>query len=551
MHSSPSERIAALTASGLWGSQTLHGLLARNAAATPQREAVVDAANKSSLIDLPAERLSVGELDRASSACARMLASRGIGAGDRVILQLPNTSELIVLYYALSKLGAIVSPIAVQYGAHELRHFAAELTPRALITVERMRESALADQAREALPALPVWTLGADLDVFAGRADDDAAGPWADDANTLLTIAWTSGTTGTPKGVPRSHNMWIAQGRLTDHAVQFRDGERLLSPFPMINMAALGGFLFPSALRNCTLVLHHPLDIPLYLQQLQEERIHFTLAPPPLLNRLARQPEMWRQFDFTALRVIGSGSVPLSPEMIRVFEEDFRKPVLNFYGSNEGIGLTSTPENSPSPEHRASLFPRVGAADTGFSTWAEGAFLSRVVDPETQREVTEPGVPGELCVRGPGVFDGYWGHNGSAVFTDDGWFRSGDLVEIAAEQPTHYRIVGRCKDIINRGGVKLSPGEIDALLEASPGLAEAAVCAYACDDLGERVCACVVLLEGCELPTLESLREQLRERGLARFKLPERLEVFSALPRNPLGKVMRSDLQELVAARQM
>ena len=549
MRTSTPERIAAMRRAGLWGRETLHGLLAANAAATPQREAVVDAGNKRELTGLPALRLSMAELDRASSACARELATRGVQAGDRVILQLPKTSELIVLYYALSKLGAIISPIAVQYAAHELRLFGAALAPRALITVESLRGAPLAGQARGALPDIPVWTVGDDLDVNAGAAQGQAAGDWADDADATLTIAWTSGTTGTPKGVPRSHNMWTAQGRLTSHAVQFREGERLLSPFPMINMAALGGFLFPSALCNCTLVLHHPLDIPLYLQQLQEENIHFTLAPPPLLNRLAKQPDMWRQFDFSALRVVGSGSVPLSSEMIRVFEEDFHKPVLNFYGSNEGIGLTSTPENSPLPEHRALLFPRLGTPDTAFSNWAEGALYTRVIDPDTEREISEPGVAGELCVTGPGVFDGYWQHDGSGVFTADGWFRSGDLVEIAPEQPTHYRIVGRCKDIINRGGQKLSPSELDALLEGVPGLAEAAVCAVADDDLGERVCACVVLLEGHPAPSLESLREHLAAQGVARFKLPERLELFDALPRNPLGKVLRNALREAVEAR--
>jgi acyl-CoA synthetase (AMP-forming)/AMP-acid ligase II len=343
--------------------------------------------------------------------------------------------------------------------------------------------------------------------------------------------------------------MWMAQGRITSHAAQYQDGERLLSPFPMINMAALGGFLFPAALCNCTLVLHHPLDIPLYLRQLQEEAINFTLAPPPLLNRLAQQADLWKQFDFSALRIIGSGSVPLSPAMIEVFERDFQKPIINFYGSNEGIGLISTPENSPSPADRAQLFPRLGAADTDFSSYAPNAMLTRIDDPETGRVIEEPGVPGELCVDGPGVFDGYLNHDGVDVFTEVGFFRSGDLVEICPEKPSHYRIVGRCKDIINRGGTKLSPSEIDSLLEGVPGLAEAAVCAYADADLGERVCACVVPLEGGEAPTLEALTGYLTEKGLARFKLPERLEIFAALPRNPLGKVVRGELRKQVEAR--
>jgi acyl-CoA synthetase (AMP-forming)/AMP-acid ligase II len=548
LRTSSEERIAKLTAAGLWGTDTLHGLLARNAAATPDREAVVDPDNKPELMGLPPRRMSLRELDSASSACARELAARGVQLGDRVILQLPNTSELVVLYYALSKLGAIVSPVAVQYGAHELTHFQRELDPRALVTVGDLRGATLAANARNILGTTPVWDVADDLDVYAGM-NDDASGDWAHDANATLTVAWTSGTTGTPKGVPRSHNMWLAQGRLTSHDGKFTDGERFLSPFPMINMASLGGILFPSALQNCTLVLHHPLDIPLYLKQLQDEKINYTLAPPPLLNRLAQQPELWEQFDYSALRAIGSGSVPLSSAMIEVFESRFGKEIINFYGSNEGIALISTRENSPSPEHRASLFPRLGAEGVPFVNFAPNAISTRINDPDSGVTITEPGVPGELTVAGPGVFDGYLNHDGEGVFTDDGYFRSGDLVEICAEQPTHYRIVGRCKDIINRGGIKISPSEIDGLLEGANGLAEASVCAYADADLGEKICACVVPLEGVEAPTLEALREHLSDRGVARFKLPERLEVFEALPRNPLGKVQRNLLREAVETR--
>lgn len=550
MATTRSHRIRTLTDAGLWGEQTLHGLLAANAARAPDREAVVDQPDKDALMGVPPRRLTFQQLENASSACAVALAERGIKAGDVVVLQLPNTSELIVLYYALSKLGATISPLAVQYGAHELAHFVGELNPSAMITLGELRGADLCAQARLALPSLAVWDVVSELDVFAG-ADTPITGAtnWSQDANALLTIAWTSGTTGTPKGVPRTQNMWMAQGRLTAFPAGFVDGERLLSPFPMINMAAIGGFLFPAALHACTLVLHHPLDVPLYLRQLQEERVNFTLAPPPLLNRLAQQPEMWNQFDFSALRAIGSGSVPLSPSMIDTFENDFGKPIINFYGSNEGLGLIATPENSPSPEHRASLFPRMGAPGVEFANYAPDSIITRIVDTETGDTVTEPGVPGELCVDGPGVFDGYWNHDGTGVFTDDGFFRSGDLVEIFPEKPTHYRIVGRCKDIINRGGTKLSPSELDSLLEGMPGLAEAAVCAYADADLGEKVCACVAVLPEQSPPTLEGIREFLSEKGMARFKLPERLEIFEGLPRNPLGKVVRDALRQEVEAR--
>jgi len=293
-----SGRVALYTDTGLWGTQTLHGLLERNAAAHPHREAVVDQPDKNALTGQVPQRLTFRQLDHASSTCAATLAGQGLVAGDAVMLQLPNTAELIVLYYALSKLGVVISPIAVQYAEHEIKHFAKELRPAAFITISELRGVNLVEQAKAVLSDVPVWDVLSDIDVFAGAETPPDAPPssstsWVSDANVTLTIAWTSGTTGTPKGVPRTHNMWIAQGNITSHAAQFQDGERLLSPFPMINMAALGGFLFPSALHCCTLVLHHPLDSPQYSQQLQDESMNYTLAPTPHLNRLAPQQDMW------------------------------------------------------------------------------------------------------------------------------------------------------------------------------------------------------------------------------------------------------------------
>lgn len=548
MQTSSQERIRTLTERGHWGSDTLHSLLAGNAGSHPDREAVVDPPNKTELTGLAPQRLTFAALDAASSSLAAALAREGIGCGDAVLVQLPNISELIIAYYALSKLGAVISPIAVQYGSHEIAGFAHSLKPAAMLTLAECRGVALKEQAEAALPGVPVWDIVRDLHAGENTVVEDWQPPRTD-ANDIVTLCWTSGTTGTPKGVPRSHNMWTTQGRLTMTAGGYQPGERLLAPFPFINMAALGGFLFPSALLGCTLVLHHPLDPAIYLQQLQDEQINFSIAPPALLNRLAQQPELWAQFDFSVLRAFGSGSVPLSPAMIEVIEGRYGKPVINFYGSNEGISLFATPDNAPSAEHRARLFPRLGVPGMPFTGYSHETLTTRVIDPGSGEEITRPEMPGELCIAGPGVFDGYLDGAGDDVFTDDGLFRTGDMVEICGDPPIYYRIVGRCKDIINRGGVKISPSEIDTLLEGFPGLAEVAVCAYPDPVLEERICACVVPLEGQSAPTLEALCAWMSERGIAKFKLPERLEVFTALPRNPLGKIVRSQLQQAVQER--
>ncbi|WP_116367009.1 class I adenylate-forming enzyme family protein [Parahaliea mediterranea] len=552
MRTSSPDRIRQLTEQGFWGSDTLHSLLADCAQRSPDTLAVADQPNKAALCGIDPLRLSFAELERFSAQLACQLLNKGITAGDRLLVQLPNIVELVALYYACSRIGAVISPIPVQYGAHELRQFAATLQPAACITLGDFRGEDLAARAASALADCPVWALGSDIGGGATVTRDDlqnlarhsAAHPT--DANDIVTLCWTSGTTGTPKGVPRSHNMWVAIARNTMEAGDYQPGETLLAPFPLINMAAIGGFLFPAALLGATLVLHHPMDPPLYLKQLQDERVTFTIAPPALLNQLAHQPALWQQGDFSALRAFGSGSVPLSPAMIDTIEGDYGKAIINFYGSNEGISLFATPATAADAETRAALFPRLGVAGMPWQGRAHASTTTRVIDPDSGREITTPGQAGELCISGPAVFDGYLDHNGEGVFTADGLFRTGDLVEIAGDPPNYYRIVGRCKDIINRGGMKISPSDLDTVLEGHPDLAEAAVCAYADAMLGEKVCACVVPAAGREAPTLAALGQWLLERGVAKFKLPERLEVLNALPRNPVGKVVRGDLQRLI-----
>ncbi len=557
LRTSSQQRIEALTRQGVWGDLTLHDLLAARSEDSPEMLAVADAPNRNTLVPGPVLRLSFRELQQAADNLAADLLERGLGFGDVLLVQLPNIAELVVCYFACSRIGAAISPMPVQYGAHELGVAARQTLPRAMITVTAIKDNPLAATARKALlDDVPVWTfaggeqplqISSDPDPGRSARLEEYLQSNKPDANTIVTVCWTSGTTGTPKGVPRSHNMWISTGKTSSEAGGYRRGDRLLNPFPVVNMAALGGFLVPFVLNGCSLVLHHPFDPAVFLGQMQDERITFTIVPPAMLNQMAKSAEMWNRYDFSELRRIGSGSAPLSPWMIDVFDNQYGKPIVNFYGSNEGISLMSSPEYAAEPEVRATMFPRFGCENMPWSGVSHGLVKNKVVKVGTEEEITEPGVPGELLFAGPTVFDGYLGAGNEDVFTSDGWFRTGDMVEICGEPPNYYRIVGRCKDIINRGGMKISPVEIDVLLEGHPAIAEAAVCAYPDDDLGERVYACVVAAQGGDAPSLEQLNEFLLQQGLAKFKLPERLLVLDQLPRNPLGKVQRHELQKMVS----
>jgi acyl-CoA synthetase (AMP-forming)/AMP-acid ligase II len=557
---SSQERIDQYTKRGWWGNTTMHELLWKHARNTPDKLAVADQPNRESFTDGPAQRLTYAELNAASINLACQLLDQGVGAGDAMIVQLPNITDLVVVYCAASMMGAIISPVPVQYGPHELGKALEALSPAAMIAVGHMKDKAMAEMAREAMPGgvrvlvfgecgVPgVDSLGIDLSFQAQNLERVKAHLSAHsiDANSIVTICWTSGTTGTPKGVPRSHNMWLATGRTSSNAGDYRSDDRLLNPFPLVNMGALGGFFYPLMLYGCTLYLHHPFDPPVFLKQMESEKITFTIAPPAVLNQLAKAEEMWNSFDFSALRSIGSGSAPLAPWMVQTFGERYGKEIINFYGSNEGISLFSTPETAREPEVRATMFARMGCEGMPWKGITHETVRTRVVTVDTEDEITEPGQPGELLFDGATVFDGYLGMSNEDVFTSDGWFRTGDLVEICGEPPNYYRIVGRCKDIINRGGMKISPTEIDILLEGFPDLADGAVCAYPDDILGERVCACVVPQAGSKPPSLEQINAYLLEKGLAKFKLPEKMILIEELPRNPMNKVLRNELEQRV-----
>ncbi len=165
-------------------------------------------------------------------------------------------------------------------------------------------------------------------------------------ADDILTICWTSGTEGVPKGVPRSHNHWIAGSLCHYDGAQIRRGDRLLNPFPLVNMAALGG-CFMSWLRAAgTLLLHHPFELPVYLQQIATEQPEYAIAPPAVLMLLLQNEALLNGVDLSCLRCIGSGSAPLPPVMIRAYKERYGIEIINNFGSNEGVALCSGPARS-------------------------------------------------------------------------------------------------------------------------------------------------------------------------------------------------------------
>jgi len=564
MRTTPTERIDDLTKRGWWGEQTLDELFLAAVQSDPDRVALVDQFNRSEFTDGEPQRFTFSELaDIADNLAARFHES-GLRRDDIVIVQVPNIVELAILYLALGKLGVIISPVPMQYGRFELDKAARVVEPAGYVSVANFKGKNFAAEYG------PVFGAGCKIFCFGSNVPDGAislsldtdapenSGGYSDyvagldiSANDIFTICWTSGTTGQPKGVPRSHNMWMASAIGAHDAALMQDHEVLLNPFPIVNMAAIGGFLYCWLMRSCTLVLHHPFDMQVFLKQIQDEKVAYTIAPPAVLTMLLKKREVLDSVDISSLRCIGSGSAPLSEFMVAGFGKDYGIEILNIFGSNEGICLASGPKELPDFGERAHYFPRFGVDGLEWANRTGNNLKTRLVSLETGEEVTEVGQQGELEIWGSTVFDGYYKspEANAEVFTDDGYFKTGDVFEITGEgdKPQFYKFVGRCKDIIVRGGVNISPDEIDSELASHPKVAQACVVGIDDEVMGERIGAAIVPKPG-ETVVLEDLTNFLKERGFAVFKLPERIICVDELPHNATGKIQRRDVKALFDA---
>jgi acyl-CoA synthetase (AMP-forming)/AMP-acid ligase II len=325
----------------------------------------------------------------------------------------------------------------------------------------------------------------------------------------------------------------------------------MLSPFPLVNMAAIGGMLVPWLLVGGTLVLHQPLDLPTFLRQITTERVEYTVAPPVVLNALLLNPALLAGVDLSSLRKMGSGAAPLAPWMVKGWHEKHGIPVVNLFGSNEGASFLGDERDVPDPEERAVVFPRYGVPGLTWHVPAAAAMSTKLADPETGETITEAGRVGEMLIKGPAVFSGYYKRPdlNARAFDADGYFRTADLFAIDGAAQDRYRFVGRLGEMINRGGTKVSPEELELLLAQHPKVAEVAVVGVPDPRLGHDDIVVFAAPKPEQSITLAELLEFLRAQAIAPYKMPRALEVLPKLPRNAVGKVLKRELKRSLLER--
>ncbi len=484
--------------------------------------------------DATGRQLSHGMLWREAGRLAEKLEEGGVGRGDIVILLLPNVVDTQVVFVALLRLGAIPASLPTRTDTETVAYAARLTGARALVSLERHGTAQLGDIAREAAS-----TCGNGLGVF---LFDESGGTWRmaltgqrtslpASAADLAHIMFTSSTTGRPKAVMHSDNT------LTALNIGFAERFSLGPDTPIFLASPLGHSI--GAVHGTRLSLH--TGAPLVLQDVWNperalETIEafgcaFTIAATPFLKDLVDASWPRPTPKLAPLRSFLCGGAQVPPSLMEAAQAGFPNTFVTvLWGMAEG-GLVTCVRESP----REKLMNTAGFGLPGL----ELRCLS------TAGDILPAGEEGELVMRGPGVFTGYFGQQDlyESEITDDGFFRTGDLARIDADGYVH--ITGRLKDLIIRGGVNISPAPIENALADHPGVNAVAVIGHPDERLGERICA-VVLPDG-EAPSLKDLIAHAQARRLPKHHCPEVLRIVDSMPMTPAGKIRKADLRAVAA----
>lgn len=452
--------------------------------------------------------LTFGELDRRANRMAHVLEARGVAAGDRVAVQLPNGITFIDLFLACTRIGAVFVPINVLYREREVAHIVHDAEPRVVVAGQALR-----DQCPPDAPFIDVHDLEASAEVASERTvrrridGDDPAG-----------IIYTSGTTGRSKGAVLTHNNFLANTTGILSCWQITERDRYLAVLPLFHVHGLGNGVCAWLASGCRMRLVERFDHQNALAWFDEFRPTLFFGVPTVYVRLLEWPARDASRVGAGVRLFVSGSAPLPAPVFDAFRDRFGHAILERYGMSETLMLISNPYAG---ERRAGT---VGFPLPGVSV--------RIVGPDNRP--VPAGEIGQVQVRGPNVFAGYWRQpDATAAAHVDGWFRTGDLAQQARDG--YVTLCGRASDLIISGGFNIYPREIEEFLQEQAGIHEAAVVGVADPRRGEVPVAYVVTGDGFDVDAVRTACQQ----AFASFKQPRAFVTIDALPRNALGKVQK------------
>jgi malonyl-CoA/methylmalonyl-CoA synthetase len=450
--------------------------------------------------------VSRGELAAAGARVAGRLWRAGLAPGDRVLVSAATSMDLVVAYLGALRMGLVVVPVNTAYREREVAHIVGDAAPAAAVVDDPERGR----WARRA--------AGGDLPVTGPEVDLPDGGPPPLDgaaAGDPALLCYTSGTTGAPKGAVLAHGNLLASAEALRLAWRWTPGDRLVLALPLFHIHGLGVGLHGTLLAGASALLLPRFEVDAVLDAARDHQATLFFGVPTMYARLAGSP---RAGELGRLRLCVSGSAPLPPTVFERLAGRAGQRVLERYGMTETIMNVSNPYDG---ERRPGT---VGLPLPGVELRLAG------------------GTDGEVLLRGPNVFSGYWGNPAATAeaFDPDGWFRTGDLGSF--DERGYLRIEGRSKELIITGGFNVHPREVEELLGEHPGVAEVAVVGTPSEEWGEQVTAFVVPADPGAPPGRDELLAFTAGR-LAGFKRPRVVHYVEALPRNALGKVMKHELR--------
>ena len=471
--------------------------------------------------------VSYRELEERISRTAGSLRARGVDRGDRVAYLGPNCPELLELFFACARIGAIFVPLNARMPAAELRVFIDKSEPRLVVAADGLHSLAIASAPHLSQEAIVVFVAGESLPATgsnAVRADHEA------DPDAPVLIAFTSGTTGTPKGAVHTNAGIISNALDAVAGLEISSRDETLVVLPMFHVAGLNILTSPALSAGATVTVHRRFDAAAALGDIERFGVTLFLATPPMTLAMTTEPA-WATTDFRSMRAQLVGGTVVTDEAIRPWRERGVR-VVQGYGMTE-VGPVATLVPLPDVP-RKSLTAGKPTLHTHI----------RIVD--RAGNDLPSGESGEVLMRSPSVATGYW-RNPEATrdAIPDGWFHTGDFGFI--DDDGFLYIVDRIKEIIIVGVSNVYPGDVEAVLAASPDIAEASVVGLPDPELGEVPVAFIVRAPGASLTEREALA--LFDGRLAPYKHPRHVIFVDEVPRTAVGKIEKTALRALARSR--
>ena len=519
---------------GLWLDVTLHQGFDETVAKMPDKIGIIT----------PERNYSFAELKETSDALAAGLLGAGINKGDIVAVQLPNWVEFFYLQIALSRIGAVIQPMHTVFRQRELSNLFEFCQTDAVVVADKIKDTSYSDRIREIWPELPrirqlIVARGEsqgnrestleDL-INEGRSNLDRLNNLQVTADDVFYLNFTSGTEGNPKGFLHTHNTLISLYKiLMTHYLAAAPDTVFLACSPMTHSfghfnsysCAIGGF--PIALID----RYHPK---LLLEIISSARITSLSGTPAHLIGILRY-EDFDKYDTSCINSVGVGGARSSPDLIEELERVWGVKSANTYGMGETVLHTRTAPDDPVDKIRDTVGRPVFGAEL------------KIVDPKDRSKLLPPGEIGEICFRGATLFLGYHNQLEKTAQTrdEDGWFYTSDLGMVDDEG--YLSFAGRAKEVINRGGSKIYPKEIEDVLNKHPLIEDAAVVGMPDTRFGEVVCAYLVC-KGNAKPGLDEIGQFFEEQQVMKYMFPEYVFHLDAMPMTPTGKIRKAALQQ-------